>query len=110
MGLARAASAFKQHILIFIGCIIGLVCVEAGETPSGAGLAYNGDWVAGSGTGDATDWLALLDTARWQYDATPDLQGVPMLYSPTLGALLEGPTWQAVRCSNPRVLLQSSGG
>ena len=46
------------------------------------------------GTGDV-EYLKLLDTARRMFDADPEYQNMPMLYTPAWNGLVEGPTWGA---------------
>ena len=47
-----------------------------------------------SGDGDVA-YLELLDIARRMFDADPEFQNLPMLYTPAWNGLVEGPTWGA---------------
>lgn len=46
------------------------------------------------GKGDA-EYLHLLDIARRMFAPDPELQSVPMLYTPAWNGFVEGPTWNA---------------
>ena len=59
------------------------------------GLHVPGPFFDGGGDGDATEWLALLNTARGQFSPSPLLQDVSWLYTPTWNGFVEGPTWSA---------------
>jgi hypothetical protein len=58
----------------------------------GVAQSFAGKWVSGEGD---TEYLALLDTARRAWEADPEFQSVPQLYSGSQDGLLEGPTWDA---------------
>ena len=47
----------------------------------------------GSGSGDAAEWLAALNTAYSSWSPTPHLQDVTQLYKPDWNSFVEGPTW-----------------
>ncbi len=47
-----------------------------------------------SGKGDV-EYLQLLDIARRMFDPDPELQNLPMLYTPQWNGFVEGPTWNA---------------
>ncbi|MBP8131041.1 MAG: hypothetical protein KA184_15790 [Candidatus Hydrogenedentes bacterium] len=46
------------------------------------------------GEGDAA-YLDLLNTARSMFEPNPELQNLPMLYTPAWNGFVEGPTWGA---------------
>ena len=46
------------------------------------------------GSGDA-EYLQLLNKARRMFEPDPELQNLPMLYTPKWNGLVEGPTWGA---------------
>jgi hypothetical protein len=46
------------------------------------------------GRGDV-EYLQLLDTSRHMFEADPEFQNMPMLYTPLWDGLVEGPTWSA---------------
>ena len=50
---------------------------------------------SGSGSGDAAEWLSLLNTARTQWSPNTLLQDVTQLYFPQWNGFVEGPTWGA---------------
>jgi hypothetical protein len=47
----------------------------------------------GSGSGDAAEWLAALNSAYSSWSPTPHLQDVTQLYKPDWNSFVEGPTW-----------------
>ena len=47
-------------------------------------------WFTGSGTGDASDWITFLNTARNQFSPNPFLQDISWLYTPTWNGFVEG--------------------
>ena len=57
-----------------------------------AGNVFEGTYFAGEGD---VEYLALLETARRMFAPDPELQSLPMLYTPAWNGFVEGPTWGA---------------
>src|SRR5512137_1545079 len=67
--------------------ILATVLLAAPEPSSFEGRYYRGE-------GDSR-YLELLDISRRMFDADPELQSLPMLYTPAWNGFVEGPTWGA---------------
>lgn len=67
------------------------VCLSVLSASSEEGR-FEGRFYAGKGD---VQYLQLLDIARRMFDADPEYQNVPMLYTPVWNGFVEGPTWNA---------------
>jgi len=59
------------------------------------GEKFPSSWFQGSGGGDASEWLTLLETARAQFAPHLTLQDISWLYTSAWNGFVEGPTWSA---------------
>lgn len=68
--------------------------VLSGSSASAAVAAepFEGSWFHGEGH---AEHLRMLDTSRRMLGADPEVQSLPMLYTPAWNGFVEGPTWGA---------------
>ena len=57
--------------------------------PAAAGT-FTGQFYRGDGD---EEYLQLLDISRRMFEADPEFQNLPMLYTPAWNGFVEGPTW-----------------